>query len=210
MADHREGPADNESVLSAAPSPSAEAPAQAAADRAAELWKLLGVDEAPAAPERANDGTEAAGGEAPVSELVARAWFDADPESSNGGGLDAGADRSDEAEGGELSASWTVDRLPTAAEGGVAAMFTGGSGGAPPPGPERARLSAMIEDLPDQPLPRVGPQDIQMDTPFVAPAAIWFWGDDDIYPGRGQSTARQQPSTQPSQRAKPAKRRKPR
>src|SRR5260370_23671220 len=107
MADHREGPADNESVLSAAPSPSPEAPAQAAADRAAELWKLLGVDEAPApaAPERANDGTDAAGGEAPVSELVARAWFDADPESLNGGGLDAGADRSDEAEGGELSAS---------------------------------------------------------------------------------------------------------
>lgn len=207
MADRREGPADNESVLSAAPSPSPEAPAQAAADRAAELWKLLGVAEAaaPAAPDQASDGKAI---EAPVSEVVARAWFDADPESLNGGAPGAGADRSDEAESGELSASWTVDRLPTAAEGGVAAMFTGGPGGPTPSGPERARLSAMIEDLPDQPLPRVGPQDIRMDTPYVAPAAIWFWGDDDIYPGRGQSLARQQPSRQPSQPAKPARRRK--
>jgi hypothetical protein len=188
MGDHREGSAESEGVISATSSPAEEVPAQAAADRAAELWKLLGVDEAPA-PDRATTGGAVEPGEPAVSELVARAWYDADPDALNG--VDAPADGGDSAAG----ASWTVDRLPTAAEGGVAAMFTAGA--ALPPGPERARLSAMIEHLPDQPLPRVGPQDIQMETPYVAPVAIWFWGDDDIYPGRGSSTARQQPSQAP-------------
>ncbi|HWW54881.1 MAG TPA: hypothetical protein VNY84_13975, partial [Acidimicrobiales bacterium] len=193
-------PADKDGARHGADAPSAAAsPAQAAAGRAAELWKLLGVDEAPMPAE----ATEA--GEPAVSDLVARAWYDADPESLNGAG--APADRADEPEVGEPSASWTVDRLPTPAEGGVAAMFTAGAHTGPPPGPERARLSAMIEDLPDQPLPRVGPQDIQMDTPYVAPVAVWFWGDDDIYPGRGPSTARQQPTGQAPQPTRKRRRR---
>lgn len=184
MGDHRESSAESEGVISAPGSPAAEPPPQAAAGRAAELWKLLGVDEAPA--DDPADALGAGGAGEPVSELVARAWYDADPDALHG--AQALADGGD----GSATASWTVDRLPTAAEGGVAAMFTAGA--ALPPGPERARLSAMIEDLPDQPLPRVGPQDIQMETPYVAPVAIWFWGDDDIYPGRGSSTARPQPT----------------
>jgi hypothetical protein len=162
MAEHLEGPVDADDAPSAPPPP--ESPSPPAADRAAELWKLLGVDE------------ETAAAEAGVGELVARAWYDADPDAGRA------ADRDGT---GQPGAAWTVDRLPTAAEGGVAAMFTAGA-----EGPGRAQLSAMIEGLPDQPLPRVTPDDIDIERPSVGPVAVWFWGDDDIYPGRSASTAR--------------------
>jgi len=47
----------------------------------------------------------------------------------------------------------------------------------------RAMLAEMIEQLPSEPAPRVAPADIQLEGPVVAPVAVWFWGDDDIYPG---------------------------
>jgi hypothetical protein len=56
----------------------------------------------------------------------------------------------------------------------------------------RARLAEMLDHLPDEPTARVTPDDIQVERPVVAPAAIWFWGDDDIFAGRLSSAARPQ------------------
>jgi hypothetical protein len=56
----------------------------------------------------------------------------------------------------------------------------------------RARLAEMLDHLPDEPTHRVSADDIHVDRPVVAPAAIWFWGDDDIYAGRAASAARPQ------------------
>jgi hypothetical protein len=56
----------------------------------------------------------------------------------------------------------------------------------------RARLAEMLDHLPDEPTARVTPDDIHVERPVVAPAAIWFWGDDDIYAGRLSSAARPQ------------------
>jgi hypothetical protein len=51
----------------------------------------------------------------------------------------------------------------------------------------------MLEDLPDEPTPRMTPDDVHIDRPIVAPAAIWFWGDDDIYPGGTSGAGRPAP-----------------
>ena len=53
----------------------------------------------------------------------------------------------------------------------------------PKAGGGRARLSEMLDHLPTEPTPRLRPEDVHIDMPAVAPVAIWFWGDDDIYPG---------------------------
>lgn len=55
---------------------------------------------------------------------------------------------------------------------------------ADPHGPGRARLADMIEGLADQPTPRLTPDDVVVDDPSLPPPVVWFWGDDDIYPGK--------------------------
>jgi len=52
------------------------------------------------------------------------------------------------------------------------------------PGTGLARLSEMLEHLPEGSVPRLTPDDVDVEAPQMAPPAVWFWGDDDIYPGR--------------------------
>jgi hypothetical protein len=186
-------------------------------ERAADLWRLLGPGPDPLTDD-AQSTTEAG--------------------SETKGGWDTTG-------GWDTRGGWEVERLPSAAEGGVAALFTtrpagtgpagpgtgpagpGPAGPAVPGAPETAplpgadgptldnfagprpapplgsqppawglnpgvvpplsglaRLAEMIDDLPNEPAPRVRPDDIEVDRPVLAPVAIWFWGDDDIYAGR--------------------------
>jgi hypothetical protein len=88
--------------------------------------------------------------------------------------------------------------MPSAAEGGVVAMLlsdpSGGTTTAAPPslpdcgddvgGTGRERLHQMLDGLPAEPAPRLTPDDVEVETPDPAPPAVWFWGDDDIYPDR--------------------------
>jgi hypothetical protein len=100
------------------------------------------------------------------------------------------------AEEWDAPAAWEVDPIPSAAEGGVLALFATGSRPfrpVPPPwavgtgdGAEHAdrnRLVDMLDNLPG-PLPRVSASDITVDGVAVPPVTLWWWGDDDIYPGR--------------------------
>jgi hypothetical protein len=92
-------------------------------------------------------------------------------------------------------AAWEVDPIPSAAEGGVLAMFkTGGRPVSPAPPSwidgdddgehtDRNRLVDMLDNLPG-PLPRLSANDITVDGVAVPPVTLWWWGDDDIYPGR--------------------------
>lgn len=48
----------------------------------------------------------------------------------------------------------------------------------------RARLTEMLEHLPAEPAHRLTPDDVEVDQPLLAPPVVWFWGDDDIYPGK--------------------------
>ncbi len=60
----------------------------------------------------------------------------------------------------------------------------------------RARLNEMLDLLPLEPAPRLTPDDIEVEQPALAPPAVWFWGDDDIYPGKVQGR-RDQPRFAP-------------
>lgn len=164
---------------------------------------------APADPPSSGSPAGSTGGweESELGELLARAWFEAtDPAPADVVATDAGWDQ---------PAAWEVEALPTAERGGILGLFTGAAtlapaqaegaasgpvplaplrapvavpGDAPvPPVSGRARLAEMIEQLPTEPTPRVRPDDIDIEPPIVAPVAIWFWGDDDIYAGRGPS-----------------------
>lgn len=55
-----------------------------------------------------------------------------------------------------------------------------------PDGPVRgrARLNDMIDRLPTEPVHRVTPDEVDVEDPELAPPVVWFWGDDDIYPGK--------------------------
>jgi len=102
-------------------------------------------------------------------------------------------------------ALWEVERLPSEAEGGVVGLLLagrrddpsplprpadpGGSLGAPPgpppaPASGMARLTELLDHLPQDALPRLTPDDVDVTAPSPAPPAVWFWGDDDIYPGK--------------------------
>jgi len=104
--------------------------------------------------------------------------------------------------------------LPSEADGGVVGLLLREATGAEPPGPAegpggwpaegrddrpaegpgnwhadahgpgRARLADMLEGLPDQPAPRLTPDDVVVDDAALPPPVVWFWGDDDIYPGK--------------------------
>jgi len=52
------------------------------------------------------------------------------------------------------------------------------------PGTGLARLTEMLDHLPEEPLKRLTPDDVDVDAPSPAPPGVWFWGDDDIYPGK--------------------------
>ncbi len=94
--------------------------------------------------------------------------------------------------------SWEVERMPSEEEGGVVSLLLEDrgrprddpAGQAPWVGrPDAkvtglARLTEMLEQLPTEPVARVTPEDVAVDAPVLAPPAVWFWGDDDIYPGK--------------------------
>jgi hypothetical protein len=52
------------------------------------------------------------------------------------------------------------------------------------PGSGLARLTEMLDHLPEEPPKRLTPDDVDVDAPSPAPPGVWFWGDDDIYPGK--------------------------
>jgi hypothetical protein len=60
----------------------------------------------------------------------------------------------------------------------------GTGGGLDVPGSGLARLTEMLDHLPEEPAKRLTPDDVDVDAPSPAPPGVWFWGDDDIYPGK--------------------------
>jgi len=98
-------------------------------------------------------------------------------------------------------AIWEVERMPSEAEGGVVGLLLGGAreepeapaadrvaaawdeAGADAPPSGLARLAEMLDHLPADPV-RVTPDDVEVSTAAPAPPGVWFWGDDDIYPGK--------------------------
>jgi len=52
------------------------------------------------------------------------------------------------------------------------------------PGSGLARLTEMLDHLPEEPPKRLTPDDVDVEAPLPAPPGVWFWGDDDIYPGK--------------------------
>jgi hypothetical protein len=98
-------------------------------------------------------------------------------------------------------AIWEVERMPSEAEGGVVGLLLGGprddpaapaadrvaaawdGAGTDVPSSGLARLAEMLDHLPADPV-RITPDDVDVATTAPAPPAVWFWGDDDIYPGK--------------------------
>jgi hypothetical protein len=102
--------------------------------------------------------------------------------------------------------------MPSAAEGGIVGLLlSGGKNGEPDPeerlvaawdeatateapGSGLARLTEMLDHLPAEPAPRLTPDDVEVPAPAQAPPAVWFWGDDDIYPGKVPGVVEARPS----------------
>jgi hypothetical protein len=238
MAAKREGRSERTPVTRPA-----DARSETPTDQVSELWRLLGVT--------SEKGADATSADPPSSWSVPASAVSTGTVTAPGAG------------------GWKVEPLPTAAEGGILAMFTAAPDIAdelaPPPPPDpaavstlvpetlrgadtlesllagpsvappverdvapesgppsldtfasdpvapllgsqppswgpyagdspaqsgRARLAEMLDDLPDEPTQRITADDVHVDRPVIAPAAIWFWGDDDIYPGRTSSATR--------------------
>jgi hypothetical protein len=99
-------------------------------------------------------------------------------------------------------AIWEIERMPSEAEGGVVGLLMNGrrDGAQPPPAaaasgswsdslPDApasgmARLTEMLDHLPTDSVTRLTPDDVDVTTTAPAPPGVWFWGDDDIYPGK--------------------------
>src|ERR1700681_3703432 len=99
-------------------------------------------------------------------------------------------------------AIWEIERMPSEAEGGVVGLLMNGrrDGAQPPPAaaapppwsgslPDApasgmARLTEMLDHLPTDSVTRLTPDDVDVATTAPAPPGVWFWGDDDIYPGK--------------------------
>jgi hypothetical protein len=164
------------------------------------------------APDRPTRGPSPTGrrwAEQELGELLARAWLEGD------GSAEAPSANADPPPA--TAGLWEVAAVPSAAEGGIVAMLLGDPADAPPSGdaaavdappadpasfpepagdpggPDRARLHEMLHTLPAEPAPRLTPDDVDVDTPDPAPPAVWFWGDDDIYPARTAGPADPRP-----------------
>jgi hypothetical protein len=103
-------------------------------------------------------------------------------------------------------AIWEIERMPSEAEGGVVGLLMNGrrDGAQPQPPPAgaasasaswsdsrpdapasgMARLTEMLDHLPTDSVTRLTPDDVDVATTAPAPPGVWFWGDDDIYPGK--------------------------
>jgi len=134
-----------------------------------------------------------------LGDLLGPSWLD-DPAAPEGAPVVA-APSAAPAEPGPSGAIWEVERLPSEAEGGVVSLLLSGRrdgpGGAdvapdqaareqaaPVPPSGMARLTEMLDHLPAGSVARVTPDDVDVYTADPAPPAVWFWGDDDIYPGK--------------------------
>lgn len=152
-----------------------------------------------------------------LGELLGRAWGD-EPRSGADQLSGAGSrpDPSDVSAAG--GGRWEVERLPSEAEGGVVGLLLGSRAErslaqAEPPvaGPDeespdpdgpvrgRARLNDMIDRLPE-PAHRVTPDEVYVEDPELAPPVVWFWGDDDIYPGKVPGIAQPVGARRPKRR----------
>jgi len=134
-----------------------------------------------------------------LGDLLGPSWLD-DPAAPEGAPVVV-APSAAPAEPGPSGAIWEVERLPSEAEGGVVSLLLSGRrdgpGGAdvapdqaareqaaPVPPSGMARLTEMLDHLPAGSVARVTPDDVDVYTADPAPPAVWFWGDDDIYPGK--------------------------
>ncbi len=122
-----------------------------------------------------------------LGELLGQSWSPSPAEEPS--------PRADAPAGGSL---WEVERLPSEAEGGVVGLLLGGrrdeaaadpveDAGAALAGPSpsgMARLTELLDHLPQDAITRVTPDDVDVAAPRPAPPAVWFWGDDDIYQGK--------------------------
>jgi hypothetical protein len=112
------------------------------------------------------------------------------------------------------AALWEVERMPSEAEGGVVGLLLSGRrdeapvaepADALPPmalsAPSgMARLTELLDHLPQDAISRVTPDDVDVAAPSPAPPAVWFWGDDDIYPGKVPGVVEARPSRQAPKR----------
>lgn len=135
-----------------------------------------------------------------LGELLGRAWGEDPPSAAD----EPSAPVPVRPEGPPPGAGgWEVERLPSEADGGVVGLLLGGRAEPTPalpvapvagladetPDPDgpvrgRARLNDMIDRLPTEPVHRVTPDEVDVADPELAPPVVWFWGDDDIYPGK--------------------------
>jgi len=122
-----------------------------------------------------------------LGELLGPSWDGSAPEA-------VPAPEEPPAAGGAL---WEVERLPSEAEGGIVGLLLSSrneppdldpSSAPPPAAPASpsgmARLTELLDHLPQDAITRVTPDDVDVTPPSPAPPAVWFWGDDDIYPGK--------------------------
>jgi hypothetical protein len=137
-----------------------------------------------------------------LGDLLSPSWLDpAAADDSAGTAPVAPATTLSAAEPPASGAIWEVERMPSEAEGGVVGLLLGGpredppapaadrvtaawdGAGADAPSSGLARLAEMLDHLPADPV-RVTPDDVEVATTAPAPPGVWFWGDDDIYPGK--------------------------
>jgi hypothetical protein len=115
-------------------------------------------------------------------------------------------------------AIWEVERMPSEAEGGVVGLLLGGpredppvpeadrvaaawdGAGAEAPASGLARLAEMLDHLPADPV-RLTPDDVEVAATAPAPPAVWFWGDDDIYPGKVPGAMEARPTARRGRRS---------
>src|SRR5271169_6450763 len=135
-----------------------------------------------------------------LGDLLGPSWLE-DPGGAAPGPDDApvamaSASAASPTEPGASGAIWEVERLPSEAEGGVVSLLLSGRRDDPAaaeaapeqaaaaPASGMARLTEMLDHLPAGSVGRVTPDDVDVYTADPAPPAVWFWGDDDIYPGK--------------------------
>ena len=166
-----------------------------------ELTTLLGGLPFEAAVHPAGSGTSR-WAQQELGDLLTPGWLDPTaPEEAAPAAPVAPATTVSSPEPPSSGAIWEVERMPSEAEGGVVGLLLGGPREDPPapaadrvtaawdgagtdtPASGMARLAEMLDHLPADPV-RITPDDVEVATAAPAPPAVWFWGDDDIYPGK--------------------------